>query len=364
MRPGIAVAGTRHALAKRGQPYANPSQCSFVPAGIRGTTADFARRYEAQKYFLRGQSGNSYNMLGQELKSKQPRQSLVVFAGTDAEGVLNISDKESWNIKGLKTEVSRQIMRQFKKVTKGDERIKREENKIQELLSMDDPPEALLASVADVDQLKADLIEARERLIQLNDLEDGLKSIKSANNPDFEPFKHMAIMLGVGDEPPPKQARGPKKVKGTKSAPRQPFLTFVSKDGIEIRVGRGSADNDKLSLDPQLRDSRDWWMHVAGHPGSHVVIRCQEDDLPSAHPETMKDAAALAAKNSKGPQRGKSSVSYVRCRQVSKPNGAKAGLVHLNGDIGKIVVDVKAEADRLARLDKGIVPADQAQAAV
>lgn len=58
MRPGIAVAGTRHALAKRGQPYANPSQCSFVPAGIRGTTADFARRYEAQKYFLRGQSGN------------------------------------------------------------------------------------------------------------------------------------------------------------------------------------------------------------------------------------------------------------------------------------------------------------------
>lgn len=70
-------------------------------------------------------TGNSYNMLGQELKSKQPRQSLVVFAGTDAEGVLNISDKESWNIKGLKTEVSRQIMRQFKKVTKGDERIKR-----------------------------------------------------------------------------------------------------------------------------------------------------------------------------------------------------------------------------------------------
>lgn len=99
--------------------------------------------------------------------------------------------------------------------------------------------------------------------------------------------------------PRPRQARGPKKVKGTKSAPRQPFLTFVSKDGIEIRVGRGSADNDKLSLDPQLRDSRDWWMHVAGHPGSHVVIRCQEDDLPSAHPETMKDAAALAAKNSK-----------------------------------------------------------------
>ena len=54
-------------------------------------------------------------------------------------------------------------------------------------------------------------------------------------------------------------------------------------------------------------------MHVAGCPGSHVVIRSQDDDLPE---ETVRDAAALTAKYSKAPQKGKVRVSLVRCRQV------------------------------------------------
>jgi hypothetical protein len=215
-----------------------------------------------------------------------------------------------------------------------------------------------------------------------------------------------------------RQPRGPKKQKQAPAAPRIPFIAYPSKDGIEIRVGRGSADNDKLSCDPAFRDGPDWWMHVAGHPGSHVVIRSHADDLPSSAPETIKDAAALDAKYSKvaslkrlwttgtrmyctrwrdskyvheqtclrsescpwfalrvpsplserlplrcctvhttrltnaigtcnareqGPQRGKVGVSLVRCRQVSKPSGAKAGLVRLNGDVETIKVDVKAE---------------------
>ena len=44
-----------------------------------------------------------------------------------------------------------------------------------------------------------------------------------------------------------------------------------------------------------------------------------------------------------GPQRGKVGVSLVRCRQVTKPSGAKAGLVQLNGDVSTVKVDVKAE---------------------
>ena len=49
----------------------------------------------------------------------------------------------------------------------------------------------------------------------------------------------------------------------------------------------------------QYRDSADWWMHAAGHAGSHVVIRSHHDDLPTLFPDTMKDAATLSAKNSK-----------------------------------------------------------------
>eukprot|EP00959_Pyramimonas_sp_CCMP1952_P433890 9085847-Pyramimonas_sp.AAC.3 len=63
-----------------------------------------------------------------------------------------------------------------------------------------------------------------------------------------------------------RQPRGPKKQKQKAPAPRQPFLVYTSADGVEIRVGRGSADNDKLSCDPKYRDGADWWMHAAGEP--------------------------------------------------------------------------------------------------
>ena len=89
-------------------------------------------------------------------------------------------------------------------------------------------------------------------------------------------------------------------------------------------------------------------MHAAGCPGSHVVIRFTEPDVPH---ETLMDAAMLSVKNSKASQGGKAKVSLVRCRQVSKPRGAKAGLVHLSGDVKSITVNVKNEMERLLRLE-------------
>ena len=45
------------------------------------------------------------------------------------------------------------------------------------------------------------------------------------------------------------------------------------------------------------------------------------------------------------------SVSLTRCRNISKPMGAKPGLVSLRGDITTIKMDLKAEAKRLERLE-------------
>jgi hypothetical protein len=122
--------------------------------------------------------------------------------------------------------------------------------------------------------------------------------------------------------------------------------------------GRARKCSGELSGGGSAR--QDWWLHVAGHPGSHVVVRSHDNDLPTTMPETLKDAAALAAKNSKAPQRGKVGVSYVRCRQVSKPSGAKAGLVQLAGDVGHLKVDVAAVGDRLARLEAGVAELNSA----
>lgn len=91
-------------------------------------------------------------------------------------------------------------------------------------------------------------------------------------------------------------------------------------------------------------------MHVAGFPGSHVVVRNTDDNFPQSFPQTLIDAAILAAINSKAPQSGRIQVSYTRCRNVTKPSNAKAGLVRLNGEVAMKSVDVKAEVKRLDRL--------------
>ena len=116
-------------------------------------------------------------------------------------------------------------------------------------------------------------------------------------------------------------------------------------------MGRTSKDNDEVSCNPEHRDNADWWLHVSGCPGSHVIIRSHDDALQSTAPETVVDAAVLAVVNSKAANaKGRVKVNLIRARNVSKPFGAKPGLVRLSGDIYTVSVDVKAEAKRLQRL--------------
>lgn len=217
---------------------------------------------------------------------------------------------------------------------------------------MTDPPLAELEALANTDDLENAVLTERQRLQRLNVLEAGLAEVKTLRDPALPELLELATRLGVDDSPPKRPPRGPKKVKQEPTGPRMPYYKFKSADDIEIRVGRGASDNDKLSIMPEHRDNNDWWLHVSGCPGSHVVIRCTDSDLPSVLPQTLKDAALLAAKNSKAAQTGQVVVSFTRCRNVSKPRGAKPGLVQLNGDVGVVKVNVRKEAARLERLEK------------
>jgi predicted ribosome quality control (RQC) complex YloA/Tae2 family protein len=69
----------------------------------------------------------------------------------------------------------------------------------------------------------------------------------------------------------------------------------------------------------------DWWFHIRGMPGSHVILQ----GLPGADPDrqTLQRAAAIAAYHSKARDAGVVAVSGTRARDVSKPRGAKAGTV-------------------------------------
>jgi predicted ribosome quality control (RQC) complex YloA/Tae2 family protein len=98
-------------------------------------------------------------------------------------------------------------------------------------------------------------------------------------------------------------------------------------DGFEILVGKGSADNDRLTFG--VAEPRDLWLHVSGPAGSHVVIRnpFELDELPRP---VVEKAAQLAAWHSKARgSRGKVEVHVCRVADVKKPRGFAPGKVLL-----------------------------------
>jgi predicted ribosome quality control (RQC) complex YloA/Tae2 family protein len=106
--------------------------------------------------------------------------------------------------------------------------------------------------------------------------------------------------------------------------PPEPRLHRYRIDGVwEVLVGRTDADNDRLSL--QIARPGDWWFHLAGQPGSHVVLRVPPGSEPPR--DVLKQAAAIAAWHSKARGGGVVGVTGTLARYVSKPRGAKPGTV-------------------------------------
>ena len=97
-------------------------------------------------------------------------------------------------------------------------------------------------------------------------------------------------------------------------------------EGFEILVGKGDVENDELTFG--VADPRDWWLHVAGHSGSHVIVR-NPDGLDALPRPVLQRAAELAAWHSKGRGAGKLEVHVCRVADVRKPRGFAPGKVQL-----------------------------------
>ena len=96
-------------------------------------------------------------------------------------------------------------------------------------------------------------------------------------------------------------------------------------DGWHIWAGRTSADNDKLSI--KVARAKDWWFHVKGSPGSHVLLFVRDGVEPPK--AVIEAAAAVAAWHSKQRRGGRVAVNATRAEYVRKPRGAKPGLVSI-----------------------------------
>lgn len=116
-----------------------------------------------------------------------------------------------------------------------------------------------------------------------------------------------------------KSRRKPQGKKGAKaSSPHH----YISSDGLDIFVGKNNRQNDSLTL--RTASSNDIWLHTKEIPGSHVIIRKQQGEVPDS---TLLEAATLAAYYSKARMSSTVPVDYTTVRNVKKPSGAKPGMV-------------------------------------
>ena len=123
--------------------------------------------------------------------------------------------------------------------------------------------------------------------------------------------------------------------------------SYTSFDGITIKVGEDAKENDHLT---ESSYPKEWWLHVDGGPGSHVIVCCEEDVLPK---ETKRDAAMLAVRHSKCVNERNVRVNLVRVGQVMKCDRLKNhGQVYLDGEVMQLTIFPRKENERLERLLK------------
>ncbi|MBP2639946.1 MAG: Fibronectin-binding domain protein [Firmicutes bacterium] len=106
------------------------------------------------------------------------------------------------------------------------------------------------------------------------------------------------------------------------SAPLSQPLSGKTTDGTPFLIGKNNRQNDLVTFKHAHAD--DIWLHTKNIPGSHVILQTGSR-VPS--PETLTEAAQLAAFFSKSRTSSNVPVDYTRRRYVKKPSGAKPGFV-------------------------------------
>lgn len=131
------------------------------------------------------------------------------------------------------------------------------------------------------------------------------------------------------------KAREGPKGKGRAKAPRRDQdpqagepRRFVSREGLPIYVGRNNKQNDWLVF--QKAAPHDLWFHARGIPGAHVVVRLPHPGA-EAGPDTIHDAAVLAAYYSQARNGANVPVDWVPVKRVKKIPGQKPGMVRYEG---------------------------------
>ena len=155
------------------------------------------------------------------------------------------------------------------------------------------------------------ILETKGQIDHLESIQNSLDIALSAD--DLVQIKDELIEYGFI-----KKGKGSKKQK-VKSKP----FHYISSDGFDMYVGKNNYQNDELTF--KLATGNDWWFHAKGMPGSHVVVKTNnETDLPN---RMFEEAGKLAGYYSSGRDSDKIEIDYLQKKNVKKPNGSAPGFV-------------------------------------
>jgi predicted ribosome quality control (RQC) complex YloA/Tae2 family protein len=131
--------------------------------------------------------------------------------------------------------------------------------------------------------------------------------------------------------------------KSSKQPERQCARSFRSAEGLEVLVARDRRENDELTF--RIARGNDYWLHVLGWPGSHVIVRTPAGKSPSS--ETLLDAAHLAVYFSKVRGTDFAEVICAQRKNVRRVKGTGPGKVNYSS---ATTLRVRVEPSRLQRL--------------
>ncbi len=119
-----------------------------------------------------------------------------------------------------------------------------------------------------------------------------------------------------------------------------------TQEGWDVLIGRNNEGNDYVTH--RLARPEDYWMHVHGASGSHVVIRRGKGkNEPSK--QTIQEVAAWAAFYSQARTAGKVPVIVTLKKYVRKPRKAPPGLVVCEREKSVMVKPHEPPREALAR---------------
>ncbi len=158
----------------------------------------------------------------------------------------------------------------------------------------------------------SDIIKETENSIEyLNSIELAINIATSEE--DLAEIKKELILSGYI-----KKSSSKKEKFTQKSKP----MHFISSDGYDIYVGKNNLQNEYITF--KLATGNDWWFHSKAFQGSHVIVKCGNDELPDS---TFEEAARLAAHFSSAGAGDKVDVDYIQKKHVKKVAGANPGFV-------------------------------------